>query len=318
MFLIILLLISTVAHLVRAEDQVPESVLASVNGEYIYQDAFDRYLDRQLANYLRSYGTDFSDPANHDQLLTIKQRILQTMVSNQILLQASLENGIFISEEEIATEMKNIKANYPNEEAFFEVLKQVKYTIGDLKNDVILQNSFDKLADHFGKDETISEEEAKKYYQTNLNRYSTPEQVRAKHILVETKEEIQGIFEKLTAGADFTQLAKEKSSCPSSQKGGDLGYFARGQMVAEFEYVAFNQEIDVIGQPIQTEFGWHIVKVVDKKAAVIKEFTDVQDEIFKTLLLKKKSDLVVSYLRDKLEKSNVQYYADFMQVDSTN
>lgn len=310
------LLIPTAASFVRAESQVPEDALAIVNGEYINQAAFQRYLDRQLASYSKSYGTDFSKPENQDQLTIIKQRILQTMVSNQVLLQVAAENGIEITREEIERELANIKANYPNEEAFLQVLEQVKYTLADLEKDISLQRSFDKLAEHFGKDETITEDEAKNYYQENLNRYSSPEQVKAWHILVDSEEKSQEIYQQLTGGADFAQLAKEKSICPSSAQGGDLGFFGRGQMVAEFEYAAFQQEIGMIGEPIKTEFGWHIVKVVDKKAAVIEDFANVKDEIFNTLIMRKKSDQAINYLRDRLERSNIQYYADFMQLES--
>ena len=88
--------------------------------------------------------------------------------------------------------------------------------------------------------------------------------VRAKHILVKTKEEALEIKKMLDNGADFDTLAKQYSLCPSKEKGGDLGYFNRGQMVPEFENAAFSTPIGGISEPVETRFGWHIIKVTRK------------------------------------------------------
>ena len=90
--------------------------------------------------------------------------------------------------------------------------------------------------------------------------------VRAAHILVKTEEEAKQILEILAQGnKDFEQIAKERSNCPSGRKGGDLGYFGRGQMVREFENAAFNLKKGEVSQPVKTQFGWHVIKMTDKK-----------------------------------------------------
>lgn len=89
--------------------------------------------------------------------------------------------------------------------------------------------------------------------------------VRASHILVDTQEEAMAILDKLDKGITFEYLAQKYSKCPSSQKGGDLGFFRRGQMAKEFEDAAFSMEPGEISEPVQTQFGWHIIKVTDKK-----------------------------------------------------
>ncbi|HIU86580.1 TPA: peptidyl-prolyl cis-trans isomerase [Candidatus Spyradomonas excrementavium] len=89
--------------------------------------------------------------------------------------------------------------------------------------------------------------------------------VRAQHILVDTEQEAQLIEKRLDNGITFEYLAQKYSKCPSGKNGGDLGYFRRGQMVKEFEDAAFSMEPGDISQPVQTQFGWHIIKVVDKK-----------------------------------------------------
>ena len=91
-------------------------------------------------------------------------------------------------------------------------------------------------------------------------------QVRAAHILVETKEEAAKLREKIVAGEmKFEDAAAQFSSCPSGARGGDLGYFGRGMMVKEFEIPSFNEPIGTVTEPIQTQFGWHLIHVIDKK-----------------------------------------------------
>lgn len=89
--------------------------------------------------------------------------------------------------------------------------------------------------------------------------------VRASHILVDTKKEAQIIKRKIDKGESFESMAKKYSRCPSGQEGGDLGYFERGQMVPEFEDAAFNLPVGVVSDPVQTQFGWHLIKVYDRQ-----------------------------------------------------
>lgn len=90
-------------------------------------------------------------------------------------------------------------------------------------------------------------------------------QVRAEHILVKTAAEAQQIKREIDNGGNFEYYAKMYSMCPSGQRGGDLGYFSKGQMVPEFERVAFNAPIGEVSKPVYTQFGWHLIKVVDKR-----------------------------------------------------
>ena len=103
---------------------------------------------------------------------------------------------------------------------------------------------------------------AKSTIDPNAANYS---QVRAAHILVDTKAQANAVKYRIEGGEDFAKVAKQFSKCPSGQRGGDLGYFGRGQMVSEFETAAFNLPVNELSEPVQTDFGWHIIKVVDKK-----------------------------------------------------
>lgn len=89
--------------------------------------------------------------------------------------------------------------------------------------------------------------------------------VRASHILVQTEEEAKDLYEQIQNGADFAELAMEHSLCPSKRDGGDLRFFGRGMMVKPFEDVAFDMEVGQVSEPVQTQFGWHLIKLTDKK-----------------------------------------------------
>lgn len=90
-------------------------------------------------------------------------------------------------------------------------------------------------------------------------------QVRASHLLVATEEEAKQIREEILSGKDFADIAAEVSQCPSSANGGDLGFFSRGMMVPEFDEVSFTLEVGELSEPVQTQFGWHLLIVTDKK-----------------------------------------------------
>ncbi len=103
--------------------------------------------------------------------------------------------------------------------------------------------------------------EAKQTIDPNAQNYT---KVRAAHILVDTEKQASGLKNRIEGGEDFAKMAKQFSKCPSGQRGGDLGYFGRGQMVPEFETAAFNLPKNEISAPVKTDFGWHIIKVTDK------------------------------------------------------
>lgn len=102
-------------------------------------------------------------------------------------------------------------------------------------------------------------------YPTSYATSSTIQSVRASHILVDTKEEALAIKAKIDKGESFEAMAKKYSKCPSGQNGGDLGYFGKGEMVPSFEAAAFSLPLGKVSEPVQTQFGWHLIKVTDKE-----------------------------------------------------
>jgi len=138
----------------------------------------------------------------------------------------------------------------------------------------------------------IAEQELKQFYDKNAERFSRPEQVRARHILLklegkkgeDVKKQAEDLVKQLRAGADFAALAKQFSDDPGSkERGGDLGSFGPGRMVPEFDKAAFSQEPNQIGDPVKSQFGYHIIQVMEKQPAVKYEFALVKDQIYREL-----------------------------------
>lgn len=144
----------------------------------------------------------------------------------------------------------------------------------------------------------MTDEEISTYYEENKDTFATPEQVRASHILVETKEEADAIKKELDEGADFATLAKEKSTDSSAANGGDLGFFGKGDMVEEFEKAAFSMEINEISEPIKSDYGYHIIKKTDYKEATDPTLEDKKEEIRKLLVDQQVSELSSTWLSD--------------------
>ncbi len=154
-----------------------------------------------------------------------------------------------------------------------------------------------------------SEKEMKDYYE------KTRWQVKASHILVPTEEEAAAISEQLSAGADFAQLAKEKSTDPGTkEKGGDLGFFDWGRMVSPFRDTAFAKQPGTISKPVQTRYGWHIIKVEDRREAEVKSFEEQKNSIESTLSREKAKERSEEYLTALKDNANIRLQTEAIQV----
>ncbi|MEQ1649587.1 MAG: peptidylprolyl isomerase [Hyphomicrobiaceae bacterium] len=149
--------------------------------------------------------------------------------------------------------------------------------------------------------DAVKDDEAKKFYDEQVKAIKPQEEVQAKHILVEDEAKAKEIVEKLSKGGDFAALAKENSKDPGSKdNGGDLGYFGRGQMVPEFEKAAFELEKGKVSAPVKSSFGFHVIKVEDKRTKAPPTFDQVKDRI-KTSMMQQKAQAVGTELRNKAQ-----------------
>ncbi|MDD2980037.1 MAG: peptidylprolyl isomerase [Hespellia sp.] len=171
--------------------------------------------------------------------------------------------------------------------------------MANARRDVLGQMAMQKLLTNI----EVSDEEAKAYFEANKDNFNKPETVSAKHILMESEEEIKDVHTKIEAGEiSFEDAAKEYSTCPSKEQGGNLGEFQRGQMVPEFETAAFASEIGKITEPIKTQFGYHLIKVEGKNEASAQSYEEVASAIKGQLVQQKQNQVYEEKVKELKEK----------------
>lgn len=178
----------------------------------------------------------------------------------------------------------------------------------------------------------VSDADARAIYDEQVMKLKPEEEVQARHILVETEDKAKELKEKIKGGADFSVVAKENSKDPGSKDdGGNLGYFGHGQMVPQFEEVVFKLAKGDVSDPVKTQFGWHLIKIEDKRMKGPPAFDIVKDRIVQSLLLQKaqktatdlrakaKIELVDADLKKSIEERNKQIEAipDAAKGDAT-
>jgi len=164
----------------------------------------------------------------------------------------------------------------------------------------------------------VTEKEAKAYYDKNPDLFKSPEQVKARHILIQVpkgasdeeknkqKEKADEVLKKVKAGEDFTKLAAEYSDDPGTKsKGGELGFFSKGSMVPAFEQVAFSLKPGEVSELVETEFGFHVIKVDEKKEAVSEPFETIKEKVTKQVLREKQEAKVTEFVEQALKKAKV-------------
>ncbi|MPQ43244.1 peptidylprolyl isomerase [Clostridium tarantellae] len=154
---------------------------------------------------------------------------------------------------------------------------------------------------------TVTDEEALSYYNDHKDMFGEPANVTAKHILVDLEEECQKIREEIASGSKtFEVAAGEYSKCPSKEQGGNLGAFSKGMMVPEFEEAAFNLPLGEVSNPVKTQFGYHLIKVEDKKEASVKTFEEVKSQVVNQLIQERQQRKYLDFINELREKYGVK------------
>lgn len=152
----------------------------------------------------------------------------------------------------------------------------------------------------------VEEAEEKKFYEENPDLFTAKPQVSAKHILVDGEDSANDIAKEVADGLSFEEAAKKYSNCPSKEQGGDLGYFSKGQMVPEFEKAAFEGEIGKVIGPVQTQFGYHLILVEDKKEGSVVPFEQVEAQIHQQLIQEKQKEAYDAKVKELEAKYGVE------------
>ena len=280
-------------------------MVVTVNGKKLTAGEINTELDAMLADI--PPGIPAERIAQQRQMI-FGRYITKFVEKNALLAEAAAQN-VTISDEEKATAFERFGGKAPEGMDMDRVRSEIA--------DAVL---IEKLIETQLKDQmTVTEAELDAFIAENKASLQAPESVQASHILLKlepgatdeqksaARERLSKIREQVIAGGDFAELAKANSSCPSSQKGGDLGSFSRGQMVPAFEAAAFTQEIDAVGEVIETQFGFHIIKVTERSVA-----GEMPRERVKEIVSRQKQGEVVSdYVKSVMDKATVKYGEGF-------
>ncbi|MBF0225269.1 MAG: peptidylprolyl isomerase [Desulfobacterales bacterium] len=298
------------------ETKATEDKVAIINGNPIYADKLNIEIDRALNS-----SKTHKDSLNEEQLYNVKTKVLNRLIEEELLFQETQKEKITVTDNRVLEEIEKIKKNFSKPEEYEAILKNLNLTENDLKLQLKRSISIQELINNkIAKDIKISDEDCKKFYDDNQNMFKRADSVNAMHILVKVdnsatdedkekaKKKIEDIQKELKAGADFSELAKKYSDCPSGKEGGNLGFFSKGQMVKSFEDAAFNMEIGQVSDIVTTNFGYHLIKVIDKQKEMSVPYEEVKDQLARNLKQEKVSKSVGSYVTELKEKAKIEVF----------
>lgn len=292
-------------------EQLPD-VVARVNDDAISRDDFERAV-HNLED--RAGG-----PVPAEQKSKVFRDVLDQMIAFRLLIQESKAQNVSITDTELDQNLAKIRQQFPNEQEFTNALGQRRMTLDDLKKETREQMTVDKMVRGTLSDVTITDAQISTFYQGNGPRFQQPEGVRASHILIkaantapeatkkEARTKAEGILKEVQSGADFAGLAKAQSEDGSAADGGDLGFFARGQMVPEFENAAFALQPDQVSAIVESPFGYHIIKVTERRAARTVPLEEAKDRIREFLTTQQRQEKVAEYVQSLRAKGKVEVF----------
>jgi len=306
----------------EASKQKPaeDPVMVTVNSVAINQSQADELIEPQL-NQLNARAGQMPPEFIEQQKQQLRQSAVEALIVEKLLVEKVKQANIVVSDEQVEEKIAQIAAG---QNLSIEDFKALIETYGSdyekVKEQVKNGLGYEKLMDtKWAGQIDVNEAQAREFYNQNIDRFKKPEQIRASHILIETKTtdsneakaeakaKAQQLLEKIKAGADFAELAAENSACPSSARGGDLGYFSKGQMVPPFEQAALNLEPNQLSDIVETRFGYHIIKVTDKKPAQILSFEQAKADIIDTLKKQKKAEFMEKYVAELRSQAQIVY-----------
>jgi parvulin-like peptidyl-prolyl isomerase len=282
------------------------NVITFVNNDKITQEELDR--GYEFLFFITGY------PEEYKQIIT-KEAFLEQLINEKIVLQEAKKEGIEISDGEVEAKINEMmNQNLLGPEEFESRLDDKGFSLDYFKNYYKTQLILSKFLNEslFSQIE-LTDSEIRSYYEINKDSFRAKEgEIRARHILVETREEALDILKELRKGADFAELAKEESIGPSAVRGGDLGFFGRESMVKEFEDEAFALRIGEVSDPVQTDYGWHVIK----REHDIMPYSETEESIRTLLLVEKQKEIFKDYLDDLKTDSKIIINLDGVEMSA--
>jgi peptidyl-prolyl cis-trans isomerase C len=285
---------------------------ATVNGKPIFKSQYDHEL-----SVFQKRAAQQGRPLSDADLSAVKKQILENLIEAEMLYQQSQKEGVKVNDQAINDQIETIKKRFPDEAAYKKALEGMEISEKEIRSQIQRGLAINQLLDTNVRQKiTVTAEESNNFYKSNPNFFEQPEQVKASHILIkvapddeeskkiQARKKIETLQKKVRQGEDFGSLAKANSEGPTAQRSGDLGYFSRGQMVKPFEDAAFALNVGEVSEIVETQFGYHLIKVTDKKPA-------------RTIPYKEVQPMVEQHLKNEKEKTEIQNYIENLKKSAT-
>lgn len=292
-------------------------MIAKVNGTEITTAD----VEKEIGNIVAQYEDQVPPEQLQAMMPSIKEQAIETQINKLLLFTEAERHNIHPTPEQVKAELDSVIERFPSAEVFEQQLAKIGISLEQIEADIEQQIKIDILVGQSVSDTeaTVSDEEVSTFYQENPESFQTPEQVHAAHILLKFEEnapqsfkdqkrlEIAGLLGQIEKGADFANMAKSHSDCPSKEQGGDLGFFERGKMVKPFEDAAFALDAGGLSGVVESPFGYHLIKVMDRKTAETVGLDEVKDQIVDHLQQIKMQDSFMAYIDQLRNSAEIEY-----------
>lgn len=303
----------------EAEVQDLNAVAVTVNGVGITEGQVEALLKPQLEKLAAKLPPAFIQQYKK----RLRQETMDRLVVEELLNEEVKKARIAVAEEEVTDQLKQMASQQNlSLEDLKALIKASGKSFDEVKQRIQRGLGYQELLERqWAGKINVTLKDANSYYSKNQKQFETPEQVRASHILIKSntsdpntdpnqakaKAKAEGLHKQIEAGADFAELAKANSDCRSAAQGGDLGLFGRGQMVPAFEKAAFAMDVNEVSYIVETQYGFHIIKLTDRKDASTLPFEQAKGDIISGLTQQKQNELAMEYVESLKAGANIVY-----------
>lgn len=289
--------------------------VARVDGARISKADYELQLAMTKRSYAERFNVDFNSAQGHQMEADLKTGLMNQMVERELIRAEATRRNLTVPAAPVDAKIAEIKKGFKNDADFQARLKANGLDQAGFERQVRDMVEVEHVVNAITADTTVSDDEVRRYYEQNRKLYDRPQEVHARHILVKDEATAKLVVQKVKGGADFAAVAREYSEDPGSKgEGGDLGYFGRGKMVKEFEEAAFKTAPGQLSPLIKTRFGWHLIKVEDRKAPRTQPFAEVKDEIRQNMLAERRRAAFGQWLAKRKAEARVEYKPGFAPV----
>ncbi|MGB5984904.1 MAG: peptidylprolyl isomerase [Desulfobacterales bacterium] len=276
----------------QTTDKAPESEPTETRAALVNDTIITREQLETEVNAATQRMAKGGQPVPGEQLDALREKALDSIIDRELLYQESVKQKISADQAQVDKRYAALKQRFGDEAKYEESIKAMGLTDSGIQEMITRSLVIETLIEtQVTANIEVKEEEKKAFYEENPSFFKQPEQVQARHILIkmdenadeqtqqEARKAIEMVQEKVKAGEDFTELAKTHSQGPSNTKGGDLGFFGKGQMVKPFEDAAFAMQPGEVSDIVQTRFGYHLIKVTDRREASVQPYEEASEKI---------------------------------------